>query len=197
MRNGKYAARRTSGTKVFTLVLALVLTLGCVVGGTVAWLTDTTGAVTNTFTVGDINITLTETTGTSYKVIPGASQSKDPKVTVALGSEKCYVYVKVTNNLVIGSDTVGTINIDTTKWTAVGTNGNTTLYRYKDVVDAASAAQELPVFTTVSYDGTKILKTNISQLKDKTIVVQAYAHQSDNTTQAVADTAAKTWASVT
>lgn len=198
MRNGKYAARRTSGTKVFTLVLALVLTLGCVVGGTVAWLTAESTVVTNTFTVGDINITLTETTGTSYKVIPGATQNKDPKVTVALGSEECYVYVKVTNNLVIGSDIVGTINIDTTKWTAVGTSGNTTLYRYKDVVDAASAAQVLPVFTTVSYDGEKILKSNISQLKDKTIVVQAYAHQSENITNVtVADTAAKAWASVT
>lgn len=196
MRNGKYAARRTSGTKVFTLVLALVLTLGCVVGGTVAWLTAQSAEVTNTFTVGDINITLAETTGTSYKVIPGASQSKNPKVTVVKGSEKCYVYVKVTNNLVIGSDTVGTVDIDETNWVKVGASGNTTLYRYKDVVDAASAAKELTVFTTVSYDDEKILKTNISQLENKTIVVQAYAHQSDNTTQTGADTAAKTWAGI-
>lgn len=183
--------------KSFALILALVLVVGCVVGGTVAWLTATSDTVTNTFSVGDINITLAETTGTSYRVVPGASQAKDPTVTVKSGSEKCYVYVKVTNNLVIGNDTVGTVDINETNWTKVGTNGNTTLYRYKSVVDAASADQALSVFTTVSYDGGKILKTNIDQLKDKTIEIQAYAHQSDNTTQGVADATAKTWAGIT
>lgn len=196
MRNGKFTARRTSGAKVFTLILALALTVGCVVGGTVAWLTAQSGTVTNAFTVGDINISLAETTGTSYKVVPGATQAKDPTVTVASGSEKCYVYVKVTNNLVIGNDTVATVNIDSTNWVVVSNSGNTTLYRYKEVVDALSAAQTLPVFTQVSYDGDKILKTNIETLDGKTIVVQAYAHQSDNTTQANADTAAKDWAGI-
>ena len=41
-------------------VVALVLVLCCAVGGTLAWLTDTTDPVTNTFTVGDIDIDLTE-----------------------------------------------------------------------------------------------------------------------------------------
>lgn len=95
MRNGKYAARRTSGTKVFTLVLALVLTLGCVVGGTVAWLTDTTGAVTNTFTVSDIDIELKESENLNLKMIPGWTITKDPKATVKANSENCYLFVQL------------------------------------------------------------------------------------------------------
>lgn len=77
-------------------VLALVLVVAVAsVGGTLAWLTATTGTVTNTFTVGDISITLDETTGTSYKVIPGKEITKDPKVTVLKGSEACWLFVKV------------------------------------------------------------------------------------------------------
>lgn len=114
MRNGKYAARRSSGTKVFSLMLAVLLLVGCSVGATLAWLTATTNAVTNTFTVGKVNITLqeheyTESTnslgtktvpGNTYKLIPGKNMPKDPYVTVTDGSEKCWVFVciKETNN---------------------------------------------------------------------------------------------------
>ena len=76
-------------------VLALVLC--CAIGGTLAWLTDKTGPVVNTFTVGDINIDLTETT-TDYKMVPGNTIAKDPKVTVKANSEDCYLFVKVTKS---------------------------------------------------------------------------------------------------
>ena len=82
-------------TKVFLSLLALVLVVGCAVGGTIAWLTATTDPVVNTFTYGKINIELTETTGTEYKIIPGVNISKDPKVTVIGGSEACWLFVKV------------------------------------------------------------------------------------------------------
>ena len=82
-------------TKVFLSLLALVLVVGCAVGGTIAWLTATTDPVVNTFTYGKINIELTETTGAEYKIIPGVNISKDPKVTVKAGSEACWLFVKV------------------------------------------------------------------------------------------------------
>ena len=81
--------------KSLALLVALVLAIGCVIGGTLAWLTAKTDPVVNTFTYGDINITLEETTGTSYKIIPGVDIEKDPKVTVKGGSEACYLFVKV------------------------------------------------------------------------------------------------------
>ena len=70
-------------------LLALVLVIGCVAGGTVAWLVAKTDPVVNTFTYGNINIALAETTGEDYKIIPGKDISKDPKVTVKGGSEAC------------------------------------------------------------------------------------------------------------
>ena len=75
--------------KAIAMVLAVMLIVALSVAGTIAWLTDTTEEVENTFTVGNINIDLTETENT-YKIIPGTSQSKDPKVTVKGGSEAFY-----------------------------------------------------------------------------------------------------------
>ena len=77
-----------------TAILMFVLVLSFTIGGTLAWLTDTTEPVTNTFTYGDINITLAETTEV-YKMVPGNSISKDPSVTVESGSEACWLLVKV------------------------------------------------------------------------------------------------------
>ena len=84
---------------------ACALCLGLGVAGTLAWLTDTTGEVKNTFTTSDINITLTETESNvdndgspntnSYQMIPGFTITKDPKVTVIAGSEDCYLFVKL------------------------------------------------------------------------------------------------------
>lgn len=81
--------------KTFALLLSLVLVFGVVAGGTLAWLTQKTDPVVNTFTYGDINITLGETTGNDYKIIPGVNIHKNPKVTVTANSEACYLFVKV------------------------------------------------------------------------------------------------------
>ena len=86
--------RRGISTKTLVALLSLVLLLGCSLGGTLAWLSDSTGPVTNTFTVGDIDITLVETT-TDYKIVPGVNIAKDPKVTVEADSEACWLFVKV------------------------------------------------------------------------------------------------------
>ena len=90
-----HANRRSVSSKAFAAVLALVLVLGCALGGTVAWLVAESGPVTNTFTYGDINIALTETTGEDYKIIPGVDIAKDPKVTLKANSEACWLFVKV------------------------------------------------------------------------------------------------------
>lgn len=80
--------------KTVALLLALVLVFGAAIGGTIAYLMDATEAITNTFTVGNVDIDLTETTK-DYKMTPGATINKDPFVTVKEGSEICWVFVKV------------------------------------------------------------------------------------------------------
>ena len=91
--------------KKLTTVLAIVLVVALSVAGTYAYLTDKTGPVVNTFTVGNVNIDLTETWNTDadndgtndcwkMQLIPGTSAVKDPTVTVLGGSEKCYLFVK-------------------------------------------------------------------------------------------------------
>ena len=89
--------RRSVSSRTFIAMLALVLVIGCAVGGTVAWLVSSTDPVVNTFTYGDINIELTETKPENQqaKIIPGVNIDKDPKVTVKKDSEACWLFVKV------------------------------------------------------------------------------------------------------
>jgi len=81
--------------KVLLLVLCLVLVVSATVMGTLAYLTDKTEKVVNTFTIGNIDITLDESKGLDLKMVPGKTITKDPKATVLANSEKCYLFVKV------------------------------------------------------------------------------------------------------
>lgn len=212
-------AKKFSSKKLTAVLLSIILVLCCAIGGTLAWLTATSSTVTNTFTVGDINITLQEypfkTDSTTeldesatpvqsidtYKVVPGGEQPKKPFVTVKAKSENCYVYVNVVNNLTIDDTLV--VNYDTpANWTPIATqtavDGSvSTLYRYNNIVNySENDSEPLVVFTKVSYSDTiqkdkSETDLEIGQLKGKTIVLNAYAHQSDNTTEAAADNAAK------
>lgn len=103
-------------TKTLLLVLCAILLVAGSVLGTVAYLTDRQD-VTNTFTVGNVQIKLDEAvvdaeTGKAYDLkvrteegnpdvllVPGRTIDKDPTVTVLKDSEDCYVRVKVTVDL--------------------------------------------------------------------------------------------------
>ena len=85
--------------KIFTLCLAVALTATAVVGGTLAYFTDT-DEKTNTFTVGNVDIELTEPEWDeegceNAKLIPGREIAKDPTITVKPGSERAYTFMKV------------------------------------------------------------------------------------------------------
>lgn len=102
MSKGKYTNKehhhRTFGSNSLALVLACVLLVGGVIGGTLAWLTTDGGSVTNTFTESDIHIKLEETkpVNKTAPMVPGWTIEKDPKVTVEDGSEDCWLFVKIT-----------------------------------------------------------------------------------------------------
>lgn len=108
--------------KAILLALCAVLLVGASVAGTLAYLTSKTNTLTNTFTVGKVNITLDEfktnaygqklseddnlwmpgqeenrisTGGNSYTLIPGQTYHKDPTLTLKADSEACILFVKV------------------------------------------------------------------------------------------------------
>lgn len=101
--------------KKLTMVAALVLVFALGVTGTLAYLTAKTNTITNTFTVGNVAITLTEhqydetnttsakmvnnqlvpvTNSQTYPLIPGTIYYKDPTVAVDAASEDCWLFVK-------------------------------------------------------------------------------------------------------
>lgn len=145
-------------SKALLLTLCAVLLVAATIFGTMAYLTST-DTVTNTFTVGKVNIKLDEakanSDGTlvegaervkanSYKLLPGHIYSKDPMVTVLSGSESSYVKMTVTfskaNELdaIFAPDGANLTSIfngyDATKWTYKGNTkdapANTRTYEF-------------------------------------------------------------------
>ena len=180
--------------KSLALVLALAMIVVCVVGGTLAWLTAETSDVKNTFTTSDVSITLEETKGGNnkeFKMIPGYTIDKDPKVTVLAGSEKCYLFVKVDKSE--NFDTFMTYDM-ADGWTALGVDG--VFYR---VVDTAAANQEFGILkndqVTVSGDVTKTMLNGLNADTYPTLTFTAYACQY-NSSNGTSFTAAEAWAKV-
>ena len=186
--------RRGISTKTLVALLSLVLLLGCSLGGTLAWLADSTGPVTNTFTVGDVNIELDETTGTNYKIVPGVNIAKDPKVTVEANSEACWLFVKVVEaNWPTFTESDGTTT--TRKVNYAIANGWTPLDNVPDVyyreVSASDKAQEFYVLAdntvTVSSTLTKGEVQGIGTGENApTLTFTAYAVQQEGVADAAA-----------
>lgn len=86
--------KRSMSGKALAVLVAVVLLIGCAVGGTVAWLVAKGGTIENTFTVGNIKVSLYETSRT-YHIVPGVNIAKDPRALVEADSEDCYLFVKV------------------------------------------------------------------------------------------------------
>lgn len=175
-------------TKVFLSLLALVLVVGCAVGGTIAWLTATTEPVVNTFTYGKINIELTETKPENKKatIIPGVNISKDPKVTVKAGSEACWLFVKVAEGGTFVANKVTYSIAD--GWTALDATNHPGVY-YREV-NAVTADTDFYVLkdnmVTVSEELTKAEVNGITT--QPTLTFTAYAVQKDGI-----NTAADAW----
>ena len=86
--------------KILALCLIVCMLAIAVVGGTLAYFTDTAEA-TNTFTMGKVEIELDEPNYTpgidnKLKVFPGEIYAKDPTITIAADSEDCYLVATVT-----------------------------------------------------------------------------------------------------
>lgn len=178
--------RRSVSSKAFVVMLALVLALGCAVGGTIAWLTKTTDPVTNTFTYGNIDITLTETVpeNRQAKIIPGKDIPKDPKVTVKANSETCYLFVKVVEDGTFVANKV-TYTIRADGWTkGDGTDIPADVY-YREVPAATTdTAFYMLTGNTANPNGVvtvspELNKDEIATATNPTLTFTAYAIQKE------------------
>lgn len=177
--------------KSLALLLAIAIVVVGVVAGTVAWLTDKTPSVTNTFTTSDINIELKETKN-NFQMIPGWNIEKDPKVTVKTGSEACYLFVKLEKST--NFDTFMTYEM-ADGWTALP--GNDGVF-YREVA-AATADTTFEVLkgnqVTVKDEVTKAQMNDLTADTYPTLTVTAYASQLyKNNTEKF--TAAAAWANI-
>ena len=82
--------------KITAIALVVCLVAVAIVGGSLAYFTDEEKA-TNTFTVGNVDITLTEPKWVEEKatLIPGREIAKDPTITVEETSQRAYTFMKV------------------------------------------------------------------------------------------------------
>lgn len=166
--------------KALFIMLSAALIVCATVAGTLAWLTDTTDPVVNTFTVGDINITLTESEKLDLKMVPGRTITKDPKVTVKAGSEACWLFVKVVKS---GNfDSFMTFEI-ANGWTEL-TEGSGVYYRIVGDKSADGATDEpFPVISgnkvTVKNTVTKADLNGLTEATYPTLTFTAYAVQKD------------------
>lgn len=185
--------------KALLLALCAVLLVVSTVFATLAYLTSTTEVVENTFTIGKVKITLDEAKvteygvveGTSrvientYKLMPGHEYTKDPTIHVVKGSEECYLFVKITDDIAaIQDNTTVATQMAANGWLAL--NGVENVYYLNKTIDArkADADIDVPVFKTFKIKG----DADVASYDGKTITVQAYAIQKDGF-----NTAADAW----
>lgn len=181
---------KNTRTRILLTAVAALLLVVMAVGGTLAWLVDTTEKVENTFTTTDIEITLDEASAKTFELIPGTTYEKNPVATVKAGSENCYLYVEVVEAGTIEGVIEYAIREGWTKLTGVtGPNGGT-VYYWKDIITQSTADTPIYILAaqgTYSNGGVVIPDTltdenmEAAEFKAPKLTFYAYAIQSDNT----------------
>ena len=178
-------------TKALALTVCAVLLVCGSVLGTMAYLTST-ATVQNTFTVGNVSITLdelktdvygksdqTETRVDSssvipanqYKLVPGRSYEKNTVVHVAENSEKCYLFAKLDGALTHNKVAV----VLGANWELLDAQSG--IYYYKVPVETSGSVQDIEVVKSFSVAADAV-HTDISGISASANIV-AYAVQAD------------------
>lgn len=149
MKHKKYTFG--TGGKLVVLTLATAVVCGSAVGGTVAWLTASSGKIVNTFTYGDIRIGLgsspaallsleapeeesdvtEEKKSAENRMVPGKTLELDTTLYVAAGSEACWLFVTVEESE--NFEDFLTYEMED-GWTRLEPDGEEKVY-YREVVD--------------------------------------------------------------
>ncbi|MBR4693590.1 MAG: SipW-dependent-type signal peptide-containing protein [Bacilli bacterium] len=182
-----------------TIIAALVLLLLLAIGGVMAYFTDS-DAEENVFTIGKVDIELSEPTWVSTgaakaeSMMPGDVIEKDPTVTVAADSEDAWVFVKVEVPC-LGETELFTYSVNS-GWTAIRetacTDGKAVkVYGHTDSMTKNATAT---LFSTVTF--ANLTDAQFAELtdadatttaKDLKMPVKAFAVQKDNVAGATAE----------
>lgn len=176
--------------KTLTAALACALVAMAAIGGTIAWLTDSTAEVKNTFTTADIDVTLTETFNAKSsegktendiwqaQMIPGYSYTKDPKVEVSEDSVDCYLFVKFEEKENPSTYLTYTSTLTATNgWTqGDGTDIPANVWYRKVTASDITRSWELLSGNTISVKDS-VTKDNMATAAKAELVYTAYASQ--------------------
>ena len=184
-------------TKIALTLVCAILIVAASVMGTLAYLTATTGTVTNTFTVGKVEFdtaaldeakvdvygnkeykedgtTLKDRViANTYKLVPGHSYVKDPTVHIGADSENAWLFVKVVNGIsaieATGNTTIA-VQMTAKGWVPVATGSN--IYYWPSQV---TANQDVVVFESFKLADT----ADVSGYTNASITIQAGIVQAD------------------
>ncbi len=193
MERRREAEHRRNRNHRVVLTVCLMLAVCLVsVGGTLAWLKSETTPVTNTFSPANIGLTLEESQGNTFKLVPGKTYAKDPKVTIT-NDLKAWLFVKVeaAENL---TDYVA-YTLNSNGWTmGDGTDVPTNvMYRTVEADAAEKSFYLLEGGTDANVNGQVTIKTTVNKENMPNaamdLVFTAYAIQYEGF-----DTAADAWA---
>jgi len=179
--------------RLLTMALAVLMIAVGLVGTTLAWLTDKTEAVTNTFVAGQIGkLELKESDqDQTFTVIPGVNIPKDPTVTYTPDSDPstnvpvdAYVFVKITGNWTWNdtdklyeiknknNDVVMSFAIDA-DWKKLGTEN--VFYREVGataITDSVIAGNTITVSSAITEDDVETVAANANGLTFKAYAIQ-------------------------
>lgn len=194
---------------LITMLVSLSLVAVVGVGATLAYLSDSTQTLNNTFTVGsNIDISLYEHDGSATgakdldgiaftDLMPGTSLYKDPTVEVTANSSACKVFIKVvgidalegidTNTTVAGTDFTVT-GLDSTNWVKVAETNKSAanpltkdgIYQYKGTTDRVVAKATSNTVLAPLFTGVTYNSTAQASSTPSPITVTACAIQAAN-----------------
>lgn len=176
--------------KMLLAVVSVFTILVCCASGSLAWLTASSAPSVSEFSVGKIDVTLTDSTNsadnTAAVLIPGTTITRDPYVTVKGGSVDCWLFVRV--DAANGAEDC----LDWTPaegWSKLESAAETVYYRE---VTASSDDQTFQVVKdatlTVKSD---LTRTQLASMNTPTLSFTAYAFQ-----RAGFDGVAAAWAQI-
>lgn len=185
----------SKSSKKKLIAVALLLCLVLLIGGISAYFTDKTQTLSNTYTIGSIDITLTEpnwVAANAQGIMPGDVLAKDPTVENT-GASDAYVFVKVSipTGTVDGvADTelftlVNSNDVDgvNTGWTQVSRTAGTGEVTYLYVYGSASTLSAVqPNASVTLFNKVRLVNpTNAATttLANGSIDVTAYAIQTN------------------